>query len=140
MPRFACVCHALCMTADAHHGEHVFPTWTLGDRIRKTRAVSGLDQRGFADALGVKPGSLAGWETDRQRPRDVVALAKRIEMITRVPAEWVLGLRDGPDEGDSSPLTGSNRRPLAYKVGSQPGATVCTFPSRQTDSESADAA
>ncbi len=91
------------MTASAKRGR--FQGWTSG---------------GFADALGVKPGSLAGWETDRQRPRDVVALAKRIEMITRVPAEWVLGLRDGPDEGDSSPLTGSNRRPLAYKASALP--------------------
>lgn len=70
----------------------VIPTWTLGDRIRKARAVAGMDQRHFADALGVKPGTLAGWEADNSKPRDLVGIARRIEHITDVPAFWLLGV------------------------------------------------
>lgn len=70
----------------------IIPTWTLGDRIRKARILRGMDQRQFADALGVKAGTLAGWETDRQRPRNLVEIARKIQQITEVPASWILGL------------------------------------------------
>ncbi|MDO1477271.1 helix-turn-helix domain-containing protein [Rhodococcus ruber] len=70
----------------------VIPSWTLGDRIRKARTTVGMDQRQFADALGVKAGTLAGWEADNSKPRELVDIARRIEEITSVPASWILGV------------------------------------------------
>jgi transcriptional regulator with XRE-family HTH domain len=99
-------------------GAPVIPWWTLGDRIRKARSTANMDQREFAEALGVPAGSLAGWETDRQRPRDLVAVAKRIEMLTRIPAAWILGLdvaQPGPTPGGAAAAGwapwGSNPQP-----------------------------
>lgn len=51
-----------------------------------------MDQRQFADALGVSIGSLPGWETDRQKPRDIVAVARKVEEVTGISAAWMLGL------------------------------------------------
>lgn len=72
----------------------VFPVWSLGDRLRKVRLTAGLDQRQFAEALGVQPGSLAAWETDRSTPRKLVDIAKTIEKVTGVPAAWTLGVSE----------------------------------------------
>lgn len=68
------------------------PTWTFGDRLRKARSVSGMDQRDFAKAIGVTASSVAAWETDRAVPRDIVAIAKRVAMLTNIPAAWLLGV------------------------------------------------
>ncbi len=56
-----------------------------------------MNQHDFAVAIGVPDGSLANWETDRAKPRDIVAVAKRIELLTRIPAGWTLGIEDSPD-------------------------------------------
>lgn len=80
------------MTTGFSDAEVVTPAWTLGDRLRKARTVKGMDQRQFADSLGVKAGTLAGWETDRQKPRDLVAIAQKVQEITGISAMWVLGL------------------------------------------------
>ena len=77
----------------------IYPAWTLGDRIRKARLSVGMKQREFAPLIAVQPGSLAAWESDHSVPRDIVAVAKRIEALTRVPAAWTLGLEDGPPPG-----------------------------------------
>ena len=101
--------HALRMTTGIDDADgFVIPTWSFADKVRKSRATVGMDQRAFADALNVKPGSLAGWESGKSKPRDVVAIAKRIELLTRVPASWLLGLesespRPGPDGGQGAP-------------------------------------
>ena len=83
----------------------VYPAWSFGDRIRKARDVAGMNQHDFAAAIDVKDGSLANWETDRSKPRDVVAVAKRIEMLTRIPAGWTLGINNAPDD-DGGPRGG----------------------------------
>jgi transcriptional regulator with XRE-family HTH domain len=79
--------------------ERFRPTWTLGDRIRKARLSTGRNQRDFAPLIGVKAGSLAAWESDHSAPRNIIAVAKRIEALTGIPAGWVLGLDDGPPSG-----------------------------------------
>lgn len=48
----------------------------------------------FADALGITASALGQYETDRAHPRDVVELAKRVEVVTGIPAAWMLGLDD----------------------------------------------
>jgi transcriptional regulator with XRE-family HTH domain len=75
--------------------ERFYPAWTLGDRIRKARTLNHMSQAEFAAAIGVKDGSLAAWETDRAQPRNVVAIARRIEVLTGIPAAWTLGIDDG---------------------------------------------
>lgn len=78
--------------------ERFYPTWTLGDRIRKARLTTGMNQREFAPLIGVKAGSLAAWESDHSVPRNVLIVARYIEKATGVPATWVLGLDDGPGD------------------------------------------
>jgi transcriptional regulator with XRE-family HTH domain len=89
--------------------ERYYPTWTLGDRIRKARLTTGMNQREFAPLIGVKPGSLAAWESDHSVPRNMLAVARRIAGLTGIPAAWVLGLDDGPPDGgfdEPHPLNG----------------------------------
>jgi transcriptional regulator with XRE-family HTH domain len=70
------------------------PVWTLGDRIRKARRRMGLTVQEFAERLDVTASALGQYETDRSIPRDVVELARKIELVTHVPAVWTLGLDD----------------------------------------------
>jgi transcriptional regulator with XRE-family HTH domain len=69
------------------------PEWTFGDKIRKARSITGMDQRAFAGALGITSSTLAAYETGRANPRfkDAGALAVRLEMLTRIPRAWFLG-------------------------------------------------
>ena len=62
-----------------------------------------MSQRDFAAALDAKAGTYAQWEAGNTQPRDVVALAKRVEMLTRIPAAWILGLMDGPQPSPVGP-------------------------------------
>jgi transcriptional regulator with XRE-family HTH domain len=82
------------MTVQTDDG-FVYPTWSFGDRVRKARDTTGLNQKDFASAIGASEGSIATWETGRAKPRDIVAVAKRIEFLTRIPASWTLGIADG---------------------------------------------
>jgi len=108
------------MSTDSAHV--VVPEWTLADRFRKVRSVADLDQRRFAERLGVKSSAYAQWEAGRARPRDLVAIARRVELITRVPAAWLLGLEtanprpDGPDGGQTLPRLDSNQQPSVYPI------------------------
>jgi transcriptional regulator with XRE-family HTH domain len=51
-----------------------------------------MQQREFAERLEVTAGTYAQWEASNSRPRNVVAMAKRIELLTGVAATWILGL------------------------------------------------
>ena len=73
-------------------GTGLIPEWTLADRLRKARQAIGLGQREFAAKLEVTAGAYQQWEASMSRPRNVVATAKRIEMLTGVSATWILGL------------------------------------------------
>lgn len=96
------------MTVQADHG-FIYPTWTFGDRVRKARDTTQMNQRDFASAIEVTEGSLATWETGRAKPRDIVAVAKRIEMLTRIPAGWLLGIEDAPGGGPTGPAGGADK-------------------------------
>lgn len=108
------------MTTEAVHNHGFIPEWTLADRLRKARLVSGLTQEEFADRIGAKPGAYSHWEAGRNTPRNLVALAQRIELLTDIPAAWTLGVMDGPTGGPGIPKKAepvSKLRPLDYKVG-----------------------
>lgn len=68
------------------------PEWTLGDRLRKVRRSRRLSQVEFARLLNESEKSIANWESDLSRPRDVVALAKKVQATYGVPADWLLGV------------------------------------------------
>lgn len=72
--------------------KYVIPAWSFGDRIRKARSIAGMTQAEFAVAVDVSEASLAQWETDRARPRELLEVTKRVEKLTLVPAQWLLGL------------------------------------------------
>ena len=60
--------------------------------MRKIRRELGLSQEDFARPLGVAKVTYGAWETGRNHPADVVAIAKRVELAYGVPAWWTLGL------------------------------------------------
>lgn len=86
------------------------PRWTLGDRLRKVRRDAGYSSREFAELLGINLSSLAHYETDRARPRNLVELMEKVSTVTGVPVTWLLGLdsQDQPDPnaGVAPPTTG----------------------------------
>lgn len=72
------------------------PTWTFADRMRKIRRdVLDMEQAELAAELGVTKAAYAAWESGRNEPRSILALAKKVELISRVPASWLLGV-DSP--------------------------------------------
>lgn len=81
----------------------MIPDWTFADRMRKIRRdVLDLEQAQFAEKLGVKKQAYAAWETGRTHPRDILALARRVEMLSGVPSAWVLGIDQPVIEGTQS--------------------------------------
>lgn len=72
------------------------PQWTFADRMRKIRRdIVQIDQTEFAQKLGVTRQAYAAWESGRNEPRSILAIAKKVELISGVPAVWVLGI-DAP--------------------------------------------
>ena len=82
-------------TAAAATSSYYIPEWTFADRIRKARQVVSMDHKTFAAAISKTSSAVAQWEAGNSRPRDIVAVAKSIELLTRVPAQWILGLETG---------------------------------------------
>ena len=123
------------MTVDM---DRVYPAWSLGDRIRKARDIAGMNQHDFAVAIGVPDGSLANWETDRAKPRDIVAVAKRIELLTRIPAGWVLGIENSPDGGGpTGPGSTAGKSSCCDNRGPRSAVTLRPLATRPEDHEAA---
>ena len=102
--------------------------WTLGDRLRKARRAVGVSQERFAATLGVNKKSLAAWELDTNEPRNLVALAKRIELAYGIPVSWTLGLKDeypGPNGTGPHPYTTRDSNP---EPADSESADLITFP------------
>lgn len=106
------------------------PQWTLGDRLRKIRRHAGIGQTEFAQTLGTNQKTYASWETDKSAPRDVVAVAKRIELSTGVPAAWTLAINVPPGSGvDQESITGRFHRQSSSTGGA--AAQVIALPRRR---------
>lgn len=79
------------------------PEWTLGDRLRKARQLTGLGTREFADKIGVSHGTITNAEGDRHGVRRITLNAW--SLATGVPVEWLQTGKiphDGPDGGGNS--------------------------------------
>ncbi len=103
----------------------MLPVWGFSDKIRKARDITGLSQKDFAARTNLTASTLAAYETGRSAPRfnDAPVLAKRLQLLTGIPADWFLVVDDPNDP---------NRRTLVPKVaGSTPvGGTLIPFPTR----------
>lgn len=74
------------------------PEWTVGDRIRKIRRVSGLTQADFAKRVRLSKGSLAAWEADSPvGENSLMLLAARCQVEFGVPAWWTMGRNEPYD-------------------------------------------
>lgn len=82
----------------------------FGDRVRKLRRHLGLSQVDFARSIDVPDRTVAAWELSANSPRNVVALARRIELRWRVSTQWLLGLTENPDPGSDIAPTSRNAR------------------------------
>lgn len=79
--------------------------WTLADRLRKVRReIARMEQRPFAELLGISKETYTAWETGRNEPKNLVSIARRIEVLTGAPAAWLLGV-DIPVQGSGSSAT-----------------------------------
>lgn len=73
---------------------------SLGKRIRRVRKQKRWTQATLAQAIGVKTGTLSGYERDYRRP-DVLML-DRIASILGVSVDYLLGRADNPTSDDPS--------------------------------------
>lgn len=71
---------------------------TFGDRLAAARDAAGLDQRGFAVRLGVKPSTVQKWEDDLAEPR-----ANRLSMMAGLLGVSMTWLINGQGEGVDAP-------------------------------------
>lgn len=81
----------------------VIPQFTRGDRLRKARELTGLDQTEFARELGVSRQTVSNAETDARAVRTITLRAWA--MRTGVPVAWLetgeSPRQDGPDGGSA---------------------------------------
>ena len=113
--------------------------WTLGDRLRKAHRSVGVSQEEFAATLGVNRKSLAAWELDTNEPRNLLALARRMELAYKIPVSWTLGLEtypgtDSEEPRPECPQRGSNPRPMGNlpENTDDTEAVIYQFPRRHT--------
>ena len=84
------------------------PEWTLGDRLRKARRLTGMTQTAFAAAIGQDSKAYSQWEADNNRPRHLVDVCQEVERVTGVSAAWLLGL-SVPPAGDPESALGRGK-------------------------------
>ncbi|WP_423243330.1 helix-turn-helix domain-containing protein [Actinomyces lilanjuaniae] len=82
------------------------PHFTIYDRLRKAREVSGLDQTELAERIGVSRTSVSSYEAGRiARPRKIVLNAWGL--ATGVPVQWLeTGEEPTPGPGDDGAPAG----------------------------------
>lgn len=76
----------------------VIPEFTFGDRLRKARELTGLEQKDFAAEIGISRTSVSNAETGANRPHQITIKAWALR--TGVNMDWLLG-NGGPQGGDS---------------------------------------
>ena len=89
------------------------PEFTIGDRLRKARELTGLDQGPFADEIGVSRGTVSNYEAGKTTAIKRLYL-RTWAMRTGVPVEWLatgqVTRRPTPPEGEL-PRHDSNVQP-----------------------------
>lgn len=64
------------------------PEWTVTDRLRKARELTGLDQDIFAEEIGVSRGTVSNYERGCNTHKKSVMMTWA--MRSGVPLEWLL--------------------------------------------------
>lgn len=82
----------------AHASERV-PAFTVGDRLRKAREKTGLDQGPFAEEIGVSRGTVSNYERGATAEGMKKAYLTLWAMRCDVPIDWLLTGKV-PGEGD----------------------------------------
>lgn len=92
------------------HG--TIPEWTLADRLRKARTLTGLNTADFAEVLGVSQKTVNNAESDKHGVRKIVLNAWSV--ATGVSVEWLeTGIAKPdppPGQHDLEKLTAKKRR------------------------------
>lgn len=108
------------MTTDV--GAGTIPHFTMGDRLRKARELTGLGTAEFADVLGVSRNTIGNYEADRVQPRRIVLRAWSLR--TGVPVAWLetgeSPRQDGPDGGSAALVRPPGLEPGTRWFGSSP--------------------
>lgn len=78
------------MGTGRHAQPLVIPKFTSGDRLRKARELTGMDQETFAELLGVSRGTVSNYERSRTMRRHAIVL-RAWAMATGVPLYWLEG-------------------------------------------------
>lgn len=90
------------------HAAGVVPEWTIGDRLRKARELTGLSAQDFADEIGVSRQTIANAESGTRHPRRITLRA--YAMRTGVPLAWLetgkTPVQPKPDGGKGVPTGG----------------------------------
>jgi transcriptional regulator with XRE-family HTH domain len=98
----------------------VVPQWTLGDRLRKARELTGLDRGEFAVDLGVSRNTVVNYEHAKVNPRKPVLIAWA--MKCGVSLDWLLGSDPGGNVPAEAPvaqwieLPPSKRKRTTFRV------------------------
>jgi len=124
------------MTTDASEAVGFIPEFTVGDRLRKARQHTGLEQAEFADELGISRGTVRNYELDRVAARKIVLKAWALR--TGVPLEWLetgkSPRQDGGPDGGSRDVRPKGFEPPTFCSGVWPVedelAEVLAFPGR----------
>lgn len=83
------------------------PRWTVGDRLRKARELTGLKQEEFGAEIGISRRSISSYEGGDKAPRRPVLLAW--SMKTGVDMDWIVV--GDPSDGGGLPHLDSNQEP-----------------------------
>jgi HTH-type transcriptional regulator, cell division transcriptional repressor len=74
-------------------------TATFGDRVAAAREAAGMSQKQLARRLGVKIGTVRGWEDDLSEPR-----ATKLSMMAGLLNVSIIWLLTGEGEGVAAPV------------------------------------
>ena len=84
----------------------------LGNVLAKLRKEKGLNQRDFAESLGVSNGTVAMWETNKRQP-DLEMLVK-IARYYCVSIDYLLGNDQFSEKDSTSPIPTEDSKLLKY--------------------------